>query len=88
LDKISGIEAGTFQQTCFHTESIAITLSEVLENPLLTKKDKSIPSLTTDFYLHGKAGIFNVVEDLYPTVWYGEQHPFEFEFVVNDKIAQ
>jgi hypothetical protein len=47
-----------------------------------------MPSLTTDFYLHGKAGIFNVVEDLYPTVWYGEQHPFEFEFVVNDKIAQ
>lgn len=41
-----------------------------------------------DFYLHGKAGIFNVVENLYPTYWYGEFHPFEFEFVVNDKIGQ
>ena len=44
--------------------------------------------LTTDFYLHGKAGIYNVAENLYPTHWYGEYHPFEFEFVVNDKIGQ
>lgn len=88
LDGISEIESGTTYQTQFHTESIAITLSEILNNPLLTKADKEKPALTTDFYLHGKAGIFNVVENLYPTFWYGEQHPFEFEFVVNDNIAQ
>ena len=44
--------------------------------------------LNTDFYLHGKAGIFDIAENLYPTHWYGEYHPFEFEFVVNDKIGQ
>lgn len=44
--------------------------------------------LKTDFYLHGNAGIINCQEQLYPTHWYGEFHPFEFEFVVNDKIGQ
>ena len=38
--------------------------------------------------MHGTAGIFDVVENLYPTYWYGKYHPFEFEFVVNDKIGQ
>jgi len=37
--------------------------------------------------LHGNAGIIDIKEDLYPTYWYGEFHPFEFEFIVNDKIA-
>ena len=72
----------------FKTESIALTLKNIVDNQALTEKEKQSPNLTTDFYLHGKAGIFDVVEDLYPTYWYGEYHPFEFEFVVNDKIGQ
>ena len=44
--------------------------------------------LTTDFYIHGQAGIFNVKESLSPTYWYGEVHPFEFEFVVNESVGQ
>jgi len=43
--------------------------------------------MNTDFYLHGQSGIFELVGKLYPTYWYDEFHPFEFEFVVNDKIA-
>ena len=62
--------------TQFYSETIAVTTKSNLEN------------LTTDFYLHGQAGIFNIVENVYPTRWYGEQHPFEFEFVVNDNIGQ
>ena len=72
----------------FPTETIAFTLKSIVENPALTDKDKEKPSLTTDFYLHGQAGIFNISENIYPTYWYGEYHPFEFEFVVNDKIGQ
>ena len=87
IDLPHGI-SGTFVQTNLPTEVIALTTNEIINNPLLTQEDKSKPSLTTDFYLHGQAGIFNVVEDLYPTHWYGEYHPFEFEFVVNDKIGQ
>ena len=40
--------------------------------------------LTTDFWKHGKSGIIDIADDIYPTYWYGKQHPFEFEFVVAD----
>ena len=87
--------------TTFKSETIAVTFKDVVENifqdkylgddgNLYSKKGTKItvPDLTTDFYLHGQAGIFDFKEGLYPTYWYGEQHPFEFEFVVNDKVGQ
>ena len=40
--------------------------------------------LTTDFWKHGQSGIIDIADKLYPTYWYGKQHPFEFEFVVAD----
>ncbi len=41
--------------------------------------------LSTDFWKHGQAGIMDIADDIYPTYWYGKQHPFEFEvIVVND----
>lgn len=40
--------------------------------------------LTTDFWRHGQAGIIDISDKIYPTYWYGKQHPFEFEFVVAD----
>lgn len=40
--------------------------------------------LNTDFWKHGQAGIIDIADDIYPTYWYGKQHPFEFEFVVSD----
>ena len=41
--------------------------------------------LTSDFWKHGAAGIIDIADDIYPTYWYGKQHPFEFEcIVVND----
>ena len=58
------------------SETIAFTTKDVIEK-----------ETTTDFYLHGQSGIFDIKENVYPTFWYGEQHPFEFEFVVNDKIG-
>ena len=82
------IQSETFVQTNFHTEVIALTLDSIVNNPMLTQDEKTRVGLTTDFYLHGQAGIFNVVENLYPTYWYNKWHPFEFEFVVNDKIGQ
>ena len=88
IENVSEIVADTTIVTTFKTEMIALTLESIVHNPLLTQDQKRRVGLTTDFYLHGKAGIFNVVEDLYPTHWYGKFHPFEFEFVVNDKISQ
>lgn len=41
--------------------------------------------LSTDFWKHGQAGLIDISDDIYPTYWYGKQHPFEFEcIVVND----
>ncbi len=41
--------------------------------------------LSTDFWKHGQAGLIDIADDIYPTYWYGRQHPFEFEcIVVND----
>ena len=41
--------------------------------------------LSTDFWKHGQAGLIDIADDIYPTYWYGKQHPFEFEcIVVND----
>ena len=40
--------------------------------------------LTTDFWKHGQAGIIDISDKIYPTYWYGKQHPFEFEVVVVD----
>ena len=88
ISNMNDIISDTTVSTCFQTEVIALTLSSIVENPLLTSEEKSRAGLTTDFYLHGQSGIFNVVENLYPTYWYGQFHPFEFEFVVNDKIGQ
>lgn len=40
--------------------------------------------LSTDFWKHGQAGLIDVTDKVYPTYWYGKQHPFEFECVVVD----
>ena len=40
--------------------------------------------LTSDFWKHGQAGLIDIADNIYPTYWYGKQHPFEFECVVVD----
>lgn len=72
----------------YRTESIAFLSKDVYENLQYGEAQKRKEGITSDFYLHGQAGIIDVKETLRPTFWYNEQHPFEFEFVVNDKIAQ
>ena len=40
--------------------------------------------LSTDFWKHGQAGLIDITDKVYPTYWYGQQHPFEFECIVVD----
>jgi len=40
--------------------------------------------LSTDFWKHGQAGLIDICDEIYPTYWYGKQHPFEFEVTVVD----
>ena len=37
--------------------------------------------LSTDFWKHGQAGLIDITDKIYPTYWYGKQHPFQFECV-------
>ena len=69
----------------YYEYSVAISTKEIKDN---YAKVNNIPSLTTDLWKHGTAGIYDVVDDIKPTHWYGQQHPFEFEFVVNGQGAE
>ena len=71
----------------YKSESDVFTLEDIVNNHKGTGYDDNIPTLNTDFFLHGQAGIFDLSESLFPTHWYGEFHPFEFEFVVNEKTG-
>lgn len=52
------------------------------ESTVATIPQRNMQFLTTDFWKHGQAGIFDIADDIYPCYWYGKQHPFEFEVVV------
>ena len=74
---------GTKGEIEYRTETIAVTFSNFVDE--IENHEKA---LTTDFYLHGQSGLFDFKENIYPCHWYGKTHPFEFEFIVNDKIGQ
>lgn len=40
--------------------------------------------LSGDFWKHGQAGLIDIADKIYPTQWYGQQHPFEFECIIVD----
>lgn len=65
----------------YYQSQIAITSDQVLNNKTLVG-----PNLNTDFWKHGQAGIIDIKDPIKPCFWYGKQHPFEFEFVVNANI--
>lgn len=52
------------------------------ESTVAVVPQRNMQFLTTDFWKHGQAGIYDIADDIYPTYWYGKQHPFEFEVVV------
>ena len=77
-------------------DTIGIVLQykdRIIDNDLRNTLENKF--LRNGFYVHGKAGIFNELnyEDesfdnqILPTKWYDRQEPFEFEFVVNDKVG-
>ena len=69
----------------YYEFTVAISSEDIKKN--YGNTNHNIPSLTTDLWKHGTAGIYDVVDTIKPTNWYGQQHPFEFEFVVNGQEA-
>lgn len=68
----SGFVNKTFIDAGYYQSVVAIT------------PQYNLQFLTTDFWKHGQAGIIDIADNIYPTYWYGKQHPFEFEFVMAD----
>lgn len=56
-------------------------IRSVVSNVYIIER-KKYDTLTTAFWKHGQAGLMPVT--IKPCFWYGQQHPFEFEFVVVD----
>lgn len=70
----------------FKSETIALTTQNIING--YTEDKQTIYPLSTDFYIHGTSGIIDIKDSIFPCKWYDEQHPFEFEFVVNDRLQQ
>ena len=68
----SGFKNGTEVNTGYYESVVAVI------------PQYNMQFLTTDFWKHGQAGIIDIADKIYPTYWYGKQHPFEFEFIVAD----
>lgn len=56
------------------------------ESSIAVTSKWNLQFLSSDFWKHGQAGVIDNTEDILPTKWYGEQHPFEFEVVVRDNL--
>ena len=54
------------------------------ESTVAITTDFNLSLLSGDFWKHGQAGIIDSRDKIFPTYWYGQQHPFEFECVVVD----
>lgn len=54
------------------------------ESQVALTTDFNLSLLSTDFWKHGQAGLIDISDKIYPTYWYGKNHPFEFECVVVD----
>lgn len=63
---------------------ITIEYKGTVWNSQIRISTKQVEASDYAFWKHGFSGIINTQEKIKPTTWYGEQHPFEYEFIVND----
>lgn len=69
------VEWKTFRKQLYFTKRKYVTVP--------SNKKLADSKLTTAFWKHGQSGIIDIKETIKPCNWYGKEHPFEFEFVVN-----
>ena len=74
-----------YNQKAGFAEGTSLINAGYYESTIAVIPKWNLQFLSTDFWKHGQAGIIDIADDIYPTYWYGKQHPFEFEcVVVND----
>ena len=65
----------------YYNETSTIDAGYFESNVAITT-NHNLSLLFTDFWKHGQGGIIDITDKIYPTYWYGQQHPFEFECIV------
>ena len=73
-----------FKQFANGDQTIGMIDAGYFESQVAITTTHNLSLLSTDFWKHGQAGLIDITDKIYPTYWYGKQHPFEFECVVVD----
>lgn len=73
-----------FNQFANGNSNVCMIDAGYFESQVAITVDWNLQFLSTDFWKHGQAGLIDISDKIYPTYWYGQQHPFEFECIVVD----
>ena len=80
----AGIKAQQVTSDNINQEQTNQTVSNIVYGTVSSCTPDYYNTLSTAFWKHGQAGLMKTDNKIKPCHWYGEQHPFEFEFVVLD----
>ena len=83
-DKPFDANQSYYNQFANGDKNISLIDAGYFESSVAVTTKHNLSLLSTDFWKHGQAGIIDISDKIYPTYWYGKQHPFEFECVVVD----
>lgn len=73
-----------YEQFTNKDQTVSLIDAGYFESSVAITTKHNLSLLSTDFWKHGQAGLIDISDKIYPTYWYGQQHPFEFECVVVD----
>ena len=73
-----------YQQFANGDQNVCMIDAGYFESSIALTTSFNLSFLSTDFWKHGQGGIIDIKDKIYPTYWYGKQHPFEFECIVVD----
>ena len=78
------LEESYYNQFANGDKNVSMIDAGYFESTVALTTSFNLSLLSTDFWKHGQAGLIDISDKIYPTYWYGKQHPFEFECVVVD----
>lgn len=73
-----------FNQFANGGENVCMIDAGYFESSVAITTSFNLGLLSNDFWKHGQAGLIDISDKIFPTYWYGQQHPFEFECVIVD----
>ena len=83
-DKQPNAVQAYYNQFANSDQNVSLIDTGYFESSVAVTTTHNLSLLSTDFWKHGQGGIIDISDKIYPTYWYGKQHPFEFECVVVD----